>query len=86
MAFFARTSAAEAEVEALRRRVQLGTPFGSELWVKRSAPHLDLHSARRPGGRPQLREESLPPAPFVRRFFLAIGPAIVYVHLMWVSS
>src|SRR3954451_4870667 len=43
----------EAEVEALRRCVQRGTPFGSEHWIKRSAMRLDLHSALRPRGRPK---------------------------------
>ena len=48
----------EAEVESLRRCVQRGTPFGSELWVKRSATRLDLHSALRPRGRPRLNKEA----------------------------
>jgi putative transposase len=48
----------EAEVEALRRCVQRGTPFGSEVWVKRSATRLDLHSALRPRGRPRLNKEA----------------------------
>jgi putative transposase len=48
----------EAEVEALRRCVQRGTPFGSDVWVKRSATRLDLDSALRPRGRPRLTEGS----------------------------
>ncbi len=46
------------EVDALRRCVQRGTPFGSDLWVKRSATRLDLHSALRPRGRPRLKKEA----------------------------
>ncbi len=46
------------EVDALRRCVQRGTPFGSDLWVKRSATRLDLHSALRPRGRPRLKKET----------------------------
>ena len=48
----------EAEVDALRRCVQRGTPFGSELWVKRSAKRLNLESALRPRGRPRLEKET----------------------------
>jgi putative transposase len=47
-----------AEVEALRRCVQRGTPFGSDVWVKCSANRLDLHSALRPRGRPRLKKEA----------------------------
>jgi putative transposase len=46
----------EAEVEALRRCVQRGTPYGSDVWRKRSATRLDLHSALRPRGRPKKKE------------------------------
>src|SRR5882757_8901630 len=48
----------EAEVEALRRCIKRGTPFGGDAWVKRSARRLDLQSALRPRGRPRLKKES----------------------------
>jgi putative transposase len=48
----------EAEVAALRRCVQRGTPYGSELWMKRSATRLDLQSTLRPRGRPRLKKET----------------------------
>jgi putative transposase len=43
----------EAEVEALRKCVQRGTPFGSDVWINRSATRLDLHSSLRRRGRPK---------------------------------
>jgi len=43
----------EAELEALRRSVQRGTPFGSALWQKRTAARLDLGHTLRPPGRPK---------------------------------
>ncbi len=46
------------EVEALRRCVRRGTPFGSEIWTKRSATRLDLHTSLRPRGRPRWKKES----------------------------
>lgn len=48
----------EAEVAALRRCVQRGTPFGSELWAKRSANQLNLQSSLRPRGRPRINKET----------------------------
>jgi putative transposase len=48
----------EAEVEALRRCIKRGTPYGSDQWIKRSATRLDLHSALRPRGRPRLIKEA----------------------------
>ena len=43
----------DAEVEALRRSVQRGTPFGSEMWQKKTALKLDLEYTLRPPGRPK---------------------------------
>ena len=43
----------EAELEALRRSVNRGTPYGSERWQKRTATQLDLESTLRPRGRPK---------------------------------
>jgi putative transposase len=45
----------EAEVAALRRCVQRGTPFGSEAWAARSAARLDLGFTLRSRGRPRLK-------------------------------
>jgi putative transposase len=43
----------EAELEALRRCVQRGQPYGSDVWVKRTAGRLGLESTLRPRGRPK---------------------------------
>lgn len=43
----------EAELEALRRCVERGQPFGSERWTKRTAERLGLGSALRARGRPR---------------------------------
>jgi len=48
----------EAELAALRRCVQRGTPYGSDRWVRRSALHLDLDATLRPRGRPRLKKET----------------------------
>jgi putative transposase len=42
----------EAEMEAIRRSVQGGQPYGSLPWVLRSARRLGLESTLRPRGRP----------------------------------
>jgi putative transposase len=41
------------ELEALRRCVNRGTPYGSGAWVERTAERLGLQSALRPRGRPR---------------------------------
>lgn len=43
----------EAEVAAVRRCVQRGTPFGDERWAKSSAARLGLDFTLRPRGRPR---------------------------------
>ena len=43
----------EAELEAIRRCVTRGQPFGSESWVKKTANRLGLQSPLRPRGRPK---------------------------------
>jgi REP-associated tyrosine transposase len=43
----------EAELEALRRCVARGCPYGEESWVGRTAKRLRLESALRPPGRPK---------------------------------
>jgi putative transposase len=47
----------EAELQALRQSVQRGTPYGSNVWMKRSAQRLDLGSTLRPRGRPRKQEK-----------------------------
>jgi putative transposase len=42
----------EAEVAALQRSVNRGTPFGSDHWTKLAANRLGLESTLRPPGRP----------------------------------
>ena len=41
------------ELEALRRSVNRGQPFGSEAWVRRVAGRLGLEATLRPRGRPR---------------------------------
>jgi putative transposase len=43
----------EAELAALRRSLQRGSPFGDERWTDRMARRLDLESTLRPRGRPK---------------------------------
>jgi putative transposase len=47
----------EAELEALRRSVQRGQPYGAEAWAKRVALRLGLQSTLRPRGRPRKKVE-----------------------------
>jgi putative transposase len=49
----------DAELEALRRSVQRGRPYGEESWSKRVAQRMGLESTLRPRGRPrQVRKGS----------------------------
>jgi putative transposase len=43
----------EAEVEAIRRSVQRGQPFGGEAWQAKFARRLGLEHTFRPRGRPR---------------------------------
>ena len=43
----------ESELEALKRCVRRGTPFGGESWIKSSAARLGLQFTLRPRGRPK---------------------------------
>jgi putative transposase len=43
-----------AEIDALRRCVNRGQPFGDDKWVKRTARKLSLESTLRPRGRPPI--------------------------------
>ena len=42
-----------AELEALRKSIERGTPFGSKSWQARTAARLGLESTLRPRGRPR---------------------------------
>lgn len=44
------------ELEALRRSVQRGQPFGNDAWRARTAKRLSLESTLRPRGRPRKQE------------------------------
>lgn len=44
----------DTELEALRRSVRRGQPFGSGNWVRRTATRLDLEGTLRPRGRPKI--------------------------------
>lgn len=43
----------EAELEAIRRSVKRGRPFGDERWMQRTAKRFGLESTFRPQGRPR---------------------------------
>ncbi len=43
----------EGELEALRRSVVRGRPFGREEWQRRTAKQLGLEHTLRPRGRPR---------------------------------
>jgi putative transposase len=43
----------EAELQAMRRCVKRGTPFGDESWTDRAVQQLGLESTVRPQGRPK---------------------------------
>jgi len=43
----------DAELAAIHRSVNRGTPWGSEPWQRRTAARLGLESALRPRGRPR---------------------------------
>ncbi len=45
----------EAELAALRRSTQRGSPYGSAAWVERTAAELGLESSLNPPGRPPNR-------------------------------
>jgi putative transposase len=47
----------EAEVQALRRSVNRGTPFGSQDWQQQAAKDLGLETTLRPRGRPRKSEK-----------------------------
>jgi putative transposase len=48
-----------AELEAVRRCVNRGSPYGSDVWVAAAAVRLGLESALRPRGRPRKTPASM---------------------------
>jgi len=46
----------EAEIEAIRRCLRRGRPYGSETWTERTARKLELEPTLRPRGRPRLEK------------------------------
>jgi putative transposase len=46
----------EAELEAIRRSVQRGQPYGGDAWVRATAARLGLESTLRPRGRPKMEK------------------------------
>jgi putative transposase len=62
------------ELEALRRSVQRGRPFGQPEWQKEIAKRLGLESAYRPTGRPRKRTAAGPPCLTISDLFNNIGP------------
>jgi putative transposase len=48
----------EAEVEAIRRCIQRGSPFGNDGWTHRTAKSLGLESTLRPRGRPKIKADN----------------------------
>jgi REP-associated tyrosine transposase len=54
---YVNTHQTEAELQALRRSVQRGTPYGNESWVTSSATRLGLDFTLRPRGRPRTRPQ-----------------------------
>ena len=49
------TALTAAELEAVRRSVNRGAPYGSPAWMQRTAARLGLQSTLRPRGRPRKR-------------------------------
>ena len=57
--WLARVNAAEttAELEAVRRSIARGAPYGSRVWTQRAAVRLGLGPSLRPRGRPRKTEK-----------------------------
>ena len=49
--------ASNAELAALRRSVDRGTPYGNSGWVEKTARRPGLQSTQRPRGRPRKQQE-----------------------------
>ena len=50
---FVNEAETELEVDALRRRVKRGRPYGSDQWIKATAKKLNLQSTLRSPSRPK---------------------------------
>lgn len=50
-----------SELDAVRRSVQRGSPYGNSNWVETTAQRLGLTSTLRPRGRPQVHFPGAPP-------------------------
>ena len=50
---YVNASQTEAELQAVRRSIQRGSPFGDESWSDRTVSRLGLESTLRPQGRPK---------------------------------
>jgi putative transposase len=48
----------DAEVQAIRRSVQRGQPYGEDPWVRKTARRLGLQSTLRARGRPRKVESN----------------------------
>jgi putative transposase len=47
----------QAEVDALRKCIIRGSPYGDEAWVKRTVKKLGLEATLRPRSRPRKKPE-----------------------------
>ena len=47
----------KAELEAIRKSVHRGSPYGGPAWTESTAKALGLESTLRPRGRPKTSEE-----------------------------
>jgi len=56
------TAQTSAEMEAVRRAVARGSPFGSETWQSRIAKRLGLEYTLRPRGRPKKNQDGQTPS------------------------
>ena len=54
----------EGELEAVRRALARGSPFGSPAWCERTASQLDLQATLRPPGRPRKKSDEGAPSLF----------------------
>ncbi|QDT44983.1 hypothetical protein Pan241w_51000 [Gimesia alba] len=48
----------DTDLEAVRKCIVRGTPFGGDKWISNTAVRLSLESTTRPRGRPRLEKNS----------------------------
>jgi putative transposase len=72
------------ELEALRRCINRGSPFGSEGWVTKTAAEMGLESTLRPRGRPRKRPRrgKMENRPEIKR----ACPVLVPFSFLWQNS